>query len=94
MRTTVHVPDDLLQRAKKKAVTEGRTLTSLIEEGLRIVVAGPKSIGSTQTEKASDSMPISSQGGGLLPGVDPVKFLTEDDEWADLEMLKRCGKTK
>ena len=42
MRTTVHLPDDLLKRAKKKAAADGRTLTSLIEEGLRLVL-GAKS---------------------------------------------------
>src|SRR5438034_1288223 len=35
MRTTVRLSADLLRRAKKKAVEEGRTLTSLLEEGLK-----------------------------------------------------------
>lgn len=38
MRTTVRLPDDLLRRARKKAQAEGRTLTGLIEEGMRRVV--------------------------------------------------------
>ena len=37
-RTTVRLPQDLLNRAKRKALAERRTLTSLIEEGLRLVV--------------------------------------------------------
>lgn len=38
-RTTVRLPSDLLNRAKRKAAAERRTLTSLIEEGLQLVVA-------------------------------------------------------
>lgn len=38
-RTAVRLPPDLLNRAKRKAVAEGRTLTAPIEEGLRHVVA-------------------------------------------------------
>ena len=38
-RTTVRLPEELLIRAKRKAAAEGRTLTSLIEEGLLRVVA-------------------------------------------------------
>lgn len=34
-RTTVRLPPELLDRARRKAAAEGRTLTSLIEEGLR-----------------------------------------------------------
>ena len=40
-RTTVRLPKDLLIRAKRKAAAERRTLTSLIEEGLRAVTAEP-----------------------------------------------------
>ncbi len=38
-RTTVRLPKELLRRAKRKAADEGRTLTALIEEGLRRVVS-------------------------------------------------------
>ena len=37
-RTTVRLPRELLTRAKRKAAAEHRTLASLIEEGLRLVV--------------------------------------------------------
>ncbi|HWA62374.1 MAG TPA: hypothetical protein VG939_13420 [Caulobacteraceae bacterium] len=42
-RTTVRLPGDLLGAAKRKAAAEGRTLTALIEEGLRRVIAEPAS---------------------------------------------------
>jgi hypothetical protein len=38
-RTTVRLPSELLSRAKHQAAAEGRTVTALIEEGLRLVMA-------------------------------------------------------
>lgn len=38
MKTTVHIPDPLLARAKQLASREGTTLAALVEEGLRSVV--------------------------------------------------------
>lgn len=35
MRTTLNLPDALVEAAKRKAAEEGRTLTSVVEEGLR-----------------------------------------------------------
>lgn len=39
MRTTLNLPDALAEAAKARAAREGRTLTSLVEEGLRTVLA-------------------------------------------------------
>lgn len=46
MRTVLDLPDALVEQAKATAAREGRTLTSLVEEGLRAVLqdkadAGP-----------------------------------------------------
>jgi len=38
MRTTLNLPDGLAEEAKQRAAAEGRTFTSLIEEGLRMVL--------------------------------------------------------
>ena len=65
MRTTVRLRDNLLQRAKKRAAEENRTLTSLIEEGLLIVLASPEN--ASQKEVA---LPVSKASGGVFPGVD------------------------
>jgi hypothetical protein len=65
MRTTIRLRDELLQRAKKKAAQEGRTLTSLIEEGLTVVLA-ERPAGRRQPVE----LPVSSATGGVLPGVD------------------------
>lgn len=39
MRTSINLPEALLAAAKAKAAGEGKTLTSLIEEGLRTVLS-------------------------------------------------------
>ena len=65
MRTTIRLSDDLLQRAKKKAAEQGRTLTSLVEEGLKTVLAESKAVRRTRVD-----LPISKASGGTLPGVD------------------------
>ncbi len=39
MRTTINLPDGLGEAAKQRAAKEGRTFTSLVEEGLRAVLA-------------------------------------------------------
>lgn len=65
-RTTIRLPEDLVRRAKRKAAAEGRSLTALIEEGVRRVL-NEKSSG-----KRADRVlpPISAKAGGLIPGVD------------------------
>ena len=65
MRTTIRLPDDLLRKARKKAAEQGRTLTSLVEEGLKIIFAEPK-----RRERKHVRLPVSNASGGTLPGVD------------------------
>jgi hypothetical protein len=65
MRTTVRIKDELLKRAKKRAADEGRTLTSLIEEALVIVLAERRADQSKRVH-----LPVSKATGGVLPGVD------------------------
>ena len=42
MKTTVEVSDDHYRRAKAEAALQGRKLKDLIEEGLRLVLEGPR----------------------------------------------------
>ena len=65
MRTTIRLRDELLERARKRAAEDGRTLTSLIEEGLTLVLARPKS-----GPRKHVKVPVSQASGGVLPGVD------------------------
>ncbi len=75
MRTTIRLRDDLLQRAKKKAAEEGRTLTSLVEEGLMLVLTEAR-----DTQRKRVHLPVSKAAGGVLPGVD----LNRSSDLADL----------
>jgi hypothetical protein len=83
-RTTVRLPKDLLIRAKRKAAAEGRTLTALIEDGLRLVV---DNVGKPAKRKRSP-IPVSKATGGLLPGVDLTRF-SDYQEMEDLEYVER-----
>ena len=65
MRTTIRLSDDLLRKARKKAAEEGRTFTSLVEEGLKTILAEPKHVARKRVR-----LPISKASGGTLPGVD------------------------
>jgi hypothetical protein len=80
-RTTVRLPEDLIRRAKMKAAAEGRTLTSLIEDGLRLVVTD-KPAG----QKAKPKVPrVSKAKGWLRPGL----TLRDVEEIEDLEYIQR-----
>jgi hypothetical protein len=86
-RNTVRLPPDLLNRAKRKAAAEGRTLTSLIEDGLRLVTAENR-----RTARAKRVLPrISRATGGPMPGVDltDLSALQEMDDLAYIERIKR-----
>ena len=65
MRTTVRIKDDLLRRARKRAADDGRTLTSLIEDGLTLILAKRKASRRERVE-----LPVSQASGGVLPGID------------------------
>jgi len=65
MRTTIRINDDLLRRAKSRAAKESRTLTSLIEDALALIVAEPKA-----PRRPRLKLPVSHASGGVLPGVD------------------------
>ena len=83
-RTTVRLPADLVILAKRKAASEGRSLTSLIEDGLRRVVSEP----STSPPDDRTPLPVSSAPGGLAPGFswDDLKNLQDLE---DIETLRR-----
>jgi hypothetical protein len=88
-RTTVRLPRELLARAKRKAVVEHRTLTSLIEEGLRLVVSDQqkKSRSRRVLPRYSDAV------GGPLPGID-ISDSAALQEMEDLEYVERMKHLK
>jgi hypothetical protein len=66
MRTTVRLEDTLITQAKREAERRGETLTALIEQGLRMVLAQSR----PQHNRERVKLPVSEAGGGVLPGVD------------------------
>jgi hypothetical protein len=86
-RTTVRLPKDLLARAKRKAAAEGRTLASLIADGLRLVVSESRK--SRKTKRILP--PVSKASGGPMPGIDLTDFsaLQEIDDLEYVERMKR-----
>ncbi len=65
MRTTVRLDDDLLRQAKALAARTGRTLTAVIEDGLREALARHR----RRQERPPVALPTF-KGKGLRPGVD------------------------
>lgn len=83
-RTTVRLPKDLLIRAKRKALAEDRTLTSLIEEGLRLVVSD-----TLKKTKSKRILPRHSDASGPpFPGID-IANSAALQEMEDLEYIER-----
>ena len=85
-RTTVRLPDDLIRRAKRKAADEGRSLTALIEEGLRRVVNER----APSKHAPSDPLPVSTATGGVMPGID-ISDSAALQEMDDIEYAKKFG---
>lgn len=83
-RTTVRLPKELLSRAKRRALAENRTLTSLIEEGLRLVVHQRRK--SPRTDRGP--LPLSTATGEPLPGID-ISDSAALQEREDLEYVER-----
>ena len=77
MRTTIRLDDGLLVDAKAHAARTGRTLTALIEDALREVMARAAAKGKRP------EIPSFRGSGGLQPGVDL------DDSAALLDLIEQ-----
>jgi Arc/MetJ-type ribon-helix-helix transcriptional regulator len=85
-RTTVRLPEDLVRRAKRKALAEGRSLTALIEDGLRRVLDDR----APRVRAKRVLAPVSSATGGLMPGVG----LDDRAALQELEDLETAGRLR
>jgi hypothetical protein len=83
-RTTVRLPEELLRKAQRKAAADGKTLTGLMEEGLRYVVSNK----STDEKRERIMPPISKAGGGQAPGARTFKDLEEIEDAEYIERLR------
>lgn len=66
MRTTVRLDEALLERAREEASRRNTTLTSLIEQGLELVLRRPLK----RVKRPRITLPECRVGGGTLPGID------------------------
>ena len=78
MRTTIRLDEHLLRQAKQFAARTGRTLTAVIEEALRQMLARTEK----RPKRSRVTLPTF-RGNGPLPGVDL------DDSASLLEMMER-----
>lgn len=67
MRTTVHLPDDLHSRARRRAAESGITFTNLLEDALRLILDDKGPAGEPEDHYRVNPLPA---GGGVSPGVD------------------------
>ena len=84
MRTTIRLDDHLLREAKKYAAEAGRSLTGVIEDALREVLARRKAA----VKRERVRLPTF-RGQGLQPGVNlnsnaELLDLMEKDKWSSL----------
>ena len=71
MKTTLDLSDDLLERAKRLARKQGRPLRAVVEEGLRLALAAPKS---------ASAFKLPDRSVGSAKGTNPLEALS----WQDL----------
>lgn len=83
-RTTVRLPEDLKERAMRVAADEGRTLTSLIEEALRSLIARRRAAPAARVAPR-----VSKAKGGFAPCVTSVRDVEELEDAEYVDKLRR-----
>jgi hypothetical protein len=78
-----------MRQAKRVAAVQGRTLTSLIEDGLRFIVSEARK----RPKAKRVVLPVSDATGGPAPGVD-YQSLAALQEMEDLEYVERMKHLK
>lgn len=76
MRTTINLPDSLSEAVKARAASEGKTFTSLVEEGLRAVLQAHE-----HTPQPSSPLPSYGDRGGRPL----IEIMDRDALWAALD---------
>jgi hypothetical protein len=79
MKTTVEIPDALLERARAQARRSGRPVRALIEEGLRLVL---------QAASAKVDYRLPERSVGVAGGTNPLEAMS----WQDLRDEAYAGR--
>lgn len=88
MRTTLDLDDALLRAAKQRAARDGQTLTSLIEEALRMLL---DELSERDTVRRDIALPTFG-GDGFQIGVRPADWKSvRDADYADDDALLRSA---
>jgi hypothetical protein len=84
---TVSIPGDLLERARRTAADEGRSVDSLVAEGLELEM---RRVAVKRARKSGERRlpPVSKAMGGLRPGIDLTRF-SDIQGMDDLEYAER-----
>jgi hypothetical protein len=82
-RTNISLPTELVRLAERKAAEQGRTLTELVEEGVRQVVGEKKPV-----QKPRGKVPVSSATGGFNPGFENMTY-RDIQQMDDIEYAER-----
>ena len=75
MRTTMNLPDGLLEQVRARAAESGRTTTSLVEEALRLLLQTPSG------DLPARSLPTFGKPGGVIL----VDLEDRDAVWAAMD---------
>ena len=68
MKTTLDIDDELLVKAKALSARERKSLTALIEEGLRLRLRARRQSG----PRSRPLLPVYEGKGGIAKGIDPT----------------------
>lgn len=70
MRVTLNIDDELYHRIKRRKADSGQTITSLVDDALRMYF-----LRSEEASGPDGDTPVF-HGSGILPGIDPYSFGT------------------
>jgi hypothetical protein len=83
-RVIINLPPELLARAKRMAGSEGRTLSALVEEGLRFILDNRQN----HRKRQRRPLPVSKASGGLQPGITRFSDVQDMDDCEYVERMK------
>ena len=83
MKTTLEIPDELYRAVKAKAATEGRRVTDVVIDGMRLAIDGP-----AKAEMQVEFPIFKAKKGARLIDLDVKKTLQAMDEEDDLRHVQ------
>jgi len=88
MRTTVDLDEALLERAKRAAAGESRTLGAVLNDALRAYLTGRKAV----AREEPFELIVCGQPGGRFPSAQEIERILDDEDVASLAMPGRAGR--